>query len=247
MTESASRVAFVTGAGQGLGRAIADALSAAGHSVCYGDIDGDKAAEAARTAPRTAIGVALDVRDKTSIAAAAKVAEDTFGRVSILVNNAARTVARPFFELEAEEWDDVLSVNLRGVLLTSQVFVPDMLEAGWGRVINLSSLAGQRGGPQVQGAHYASSKAGIIGLTRYMAHEFAPKGVTVNCIAPGPILTEATALAPPDKLAMVASAVPVGRIGEASEVGDLATYLASDSAGFLTGTTTDINGGLQMR
>ena len=241
------RTALVTGAAQGLGRAIADSLAEAGMRVCYADVDGDRATLAARSAPGQAMAVQMDVTQRPSIRTAVAQVHDQFGPIEVLVNNAARTVSRPFFEITEEEWDQVIAVNLRGLVLTAQEVLPDMLDAGWGRVINLSSLAGQRGGPQVQGIHYASSKAGIIGATRYIADEFAAKGITVNCIAPGPVLTEATAKAPPEKLAMVAGAIPVGRIGEAAEVGALARYITSEQAGFVTGMTFDINGGLLMR
>ncbi len=244
---AAARTALVTGAGQGLGRAIAAALVAEGHRVAFADIDGERAARAAAEFGDKALAVTVDVRDRASVEAAAAEVTSRFGPIGILVNNAARTVARPFFELTEEEWDDVLTTNLRGMVLTCQTILPGMVEAGWGRVINLASLAGQRGGPQVQGAHYASAKAGIIGLTRYLAHEFAPHGITVNAISPGPILTEATALAPPDKLKAVSSQVPLARLGAAEEVGALAAYLASPLSGFVTGATLDINGGLLMR
>ncbi|WP_116085873.1 SDR family NAD(P)-dependent oxidoreductase [Tropicimonas sp. IMCC34011] len=193
------------------------------------------------------MAVQMDTTQRASIRAAIAQVHDRFGDIGVLVNNAARTVARPFFEITEEEWDEVIAVNLRGTVLTAQEVIPDMIRAKWGRVVNLSSLAGQRGGPQVQGIHYASSKAGIIGATRYLANEFADAGITVNCIAPGPILTEATAKAPPDKLAMVAGSIPVGRIGDAAEVGALARYIVSEDAGFVTGMTFDINGGLLMR
>ncbi|MDT0682020.1 SDR family oxidoreductase [Roseicyclus sp. F158] len=242
-----SRVAFVTGAGQGLGKAIGLALAQAGHSVVFADIDADRAEAAAGDVGPAALGVSVDVRDRASVEAAAERARNRFGPIGILVNNAARTVAQPFAQLTETEWDDVFAVNLRGILLTTQTMVPDMVDAGWGRIINLSSLAGQRGGPQVQGAHYASSKAAIIGLSRYIAHEYASYGITANVIAPGPILTEATALAPKDKLDLLASQIPVGRFGAARDVGALACHLASTAGAFITGATMDINGGLQMR
>jgi len=239
------RTAFVTGAAQGLGLAIARALLAEGHRVVLAD----RATETviARAAELGTLGVTLDVRDKASFAAAIAEAEAAFGPVDILVNNAARTQARDFFAMEAEEWDDVLATNLRSVVFGCQLAAEGMMRRGWGRIVNLASIAGQRGGPQVQGAHYAASKAGIIGLTRYLAHQFAPRGVTVNTIAPGTILTEQTALAPPEKVALVVGQIPLGRIGQAEEVGALAAFLVSDQAAFITGTTQDINGGVLMR
>lgn len=241
------RVAFVTGAAQGLGAAIATALHSAGHKVVLADLNHVKAAALAQSLGEGAMAVAADVRNKASLAAAIAQAEAAFGPIDILINNAARTQARDFFAMEPEEWDDVLATNLRSVVLTCQLLAQGMMARGWGRIINVTSIAGQRGGPQVQGAHYAASKAGIIGLTRYLAHQFATGGVTVNTIAPGTILTEQTALAPPDKVALVVSQIPLGRIGQADEVGALAVYLTSEAAGFVTGMTADINGGVLMR
>ncbi len=237
-----SRTALITGAAQGLGLAIARALHATGHRVILADINLAKVQSAAATL-LGARALPLDVRDKSSFAAALA----QTGPIDILVNNAARTQARDFFEMTGEEWDDVLNTNLRSIVFAAQTFAPAMIAAKWGRILNLASIAGQRGGPQVQGAHYAASKAGIIGLTRYLAHQFAPHGITVNSIAPGTILTEQTALAPPEKVALVVSQIPIQRIGQAEEVGHLAAFLASDNAAFITGTTQDINGGVLMR
>lgn len=242
-----ARTALVTGAAQGLGAAIVRALLAEGHRVVLGDLNVAKAEALAAGLGPGAMAVPLDVRSKPSFAAAVAAAERRFGPIAILVNNAARTQARDLFEITPEEWDDVLATNLRAVLFACQVVAPGMISRGWGRILTLASVAGQRGGPQVQGAHYAASKAGIIGLTRYLAHQLAPHGITVNTIAPGTILTEQTALAPPEKVALVVGQIPLGRIGEAEEVGHLAAFLASERAAFITGTTQDINGGVLMR
>ena len=241
------KTAFITGAAQGLGAAIARALHGAGHRVVLADLNPDKAALIAASLGPNALALPLDVRTKPSFAAAIHATESHFGPIDILVNNAARTQARDFFSMAPDEWDDVLNTNLRSVVFGCQLTAQGMMDRGWGRILNLASIAGQRGGPQVQGAHYAASKAGIIGLTRYLAQQFAPFGVTVNTIAPGTILTEQTALAPPDKVALVVGQIPLKRIGQAHEVGDLAAFLASDSAAFITGTTQDINGGVLMR
>ena len=241
------KTAFITGAAQGLGAAIARALHGAGHRVVLADLNPDKAALIAASLGPNALALPLDVRTKPSFAAAIHATESHFGPIDILVNNAARTQARDFFSMAPDEWDDVLNTNLRSVVFGCQLTAQGMMDRGWGRILNLASIAGQRGGPQVQGAHYAASKAGIIGLTRYLAQQFAPFGVTVNTIAPGTILTEQTALAPPDKVALVVGQIPLKRIGQAHEVGDLAAFLASDRAAFITGTTTDINGGVLMR
>ena len=182
-------VALVTGAGQGLGRAIAHALHAAGHEVAVTDVDADRARRSPGSSiptGRTAAAWALDVRERRAFAEAADAAEERLGPVGVLVNNAALTIARPVFEIDEDEWDEVLAVNLRGVLFGCQVLGPRMRDRGSGRIVNLSSLAGQQGGV-VAGAHYAASKAGIIVLTKIVAKELAGAGVTVNAIAPAAI------------------------------------------------------------
>ena len=244
---STGKTALVTGAAQGLGRAIAGALHAAGHQVALADLNLDKAKAAAAELGKGAIAVAVDVRSKPAVEAAVAQCVAALGPIDILVNNAARTQARDFMAIAPEEWDDVLGINLRGMVFAAQAVLPGMVEKKWGRIVNMSSVAGLRGGPQVQGAHYASSKAAIIGLTRYLAYDFAKHGITVNAIAPGPILTEQTALAPPDKVAMVAAQIPVGRIGDPKDVGALVAHICSDAGGFITGATLDISGGLVMR
>ena len=244
---STGKTALVTGAAQGLGRALAGALHAAGHRVALADLNLDKAKAAAAELGKGAIAVAVDVRSKPVVEAAVAECVAALGPVEILVNNAARTQARDFMAITPEEWDDVLGINLRGMVFAAQAVLPGMVAKKWGRIVNMSSVAGLRGGPQVQGAHYASSKAAIIGLTRYLAYDFAKHGITVNAIAPGPILTEQTALAPPDKVAMVAAQIPVGRIGDPKDVGALVAHICSDAGGFITGATLDISGGLVMR
>jgi 3-oxoacyl-[acyl-carrier protein] reductase len=191
---------------------------------------------------KRARAVECDVRSKESLR---RVFEDA-GDVDVMVNNAARTVARPLWEIEQEEWDDVLAVNLRGVFFGCQLAGEHMRERGRGRIINLSSLAGQQGGA-VAGAHYAASKAGIVVLTKIVAQELAPHGVTVNAIAPAAVRTPVMDEMPADRLEAVRQRIPVGRFGEAEEIGALAAFLASDEAGYITGATLDVNGGLFMR
>jgi 3-oxoacyl-[acyl-carrier protein] reductase len=186
--------------------------------------------------------VECDVRSRESLR---HVIEEA-GDVDVMVNNAARTVARPFWEIEQDEWDDVLAVNLRGVFFGCQLAGEQMRERGRGRIINLSSLAGQQGGT-VAGAHYAASKAGIVVLTKIVAQELAPHGVTVNAIAPAAVRTPVMADMPEDRLEAVRGRIPVGRFGDPEEIGALAAFLASDEAGYITGATVDVNGGLFMR
>jgi 3-oxoacyl-[acyl-carrier protein] reductase len=193
------------------------------------DVNIEGAEAVARSLGDRARAVECDVRSKESLR---RVVEDA-DAVDVMVNNAARTVARPFWEIEEDEWDDQLAGER-------------MRERGRGRIINLASLAGQQGGA-VAGAHYAASKAGIVVLTKIVAQELAPHGVTVNAIAPAAMRTPVMDAMPADRLEAVRQRIPVGRFGEAEEVGALAAFLASDEAGYITGATLDVNGGLFMR
>jgi 3-oxoacyl-[acyl-carrier protein] reductase len=206
------------------------------------DVNVEGAARVAASLGERARTVECDVRSKDSLR---RVIEDA-GEIDVMVNNAARTVSGPFWEIPQDEWDDVLAVNLRGVFFGCQLAGEHMRERRRGRIINLASLAGQQGGT-VAGAHYAASKAGIIVLTKIVAQELAPYGVTVNAIAPAAVRTPVMDDMPPDRLEAVRQRIPVGRFGEAEEVGALAAFLASDEAGYITGATLDINGGLVMR
>jgi 3-oxoacyl-[acyl-carrier protein] reductase len=236
------RAAIVTGAAQGLGEAIARALHARGATVVLADLNVEPADDVAASLGERARAVECDVRSKGSLR---RVLEEA-GEVDVMVNNAARTVSRPFWEIGEDEWDDVLAVNLRGVFFGCQLAGEHMRERGRGRIVNLSSLAGQQGGT-VAGAHYAASKAGIIVLTKIVAQELAPHGVTVNAIAPAAVRTPVMDDLPADRLEAVRQRIPVGRFGEPEEVAAMAAFLASDEAGYITGATLDINGGLLMR
>jgi 3-oxoacyl-[acyl-carrier protein] reductase len=243
------RNAIVTGAARGLGEAIARALAEQGARVLLADLNAEGAcATAAAIDPRgeRAVAVEVDVRDRDSIQRAFDGAVRRFGRVDILVNNAARTISRSIWEIEADEWDDVLAVNLRGVLFGCQIAGPHMREQGFGRIVNLASLAGQQGGV-VAGAHYAASKAGIVVLTKIAARELAPYAVTVNAVAPAAIAGPIMDALPPERVEELARSIPVGRVGRPEEVGALVAFLASDEAGYITGATLDVNGGLFMR
>jgi len=243
------RTAIVTGAAQGIGEAIARALYSNGATVVVADVNGDAADAAARKidpAGERAWATEVDVRDRGSLDSLVGQTISKCGRIEILVNNAARTVTRPIWEIDAEEWDDVLAVNLRGVLFGCQIVGPHMQEQGWGRIINLGSLAGQQGG-LIAGAHYAASKAGVIVLTKIVAKALAGHGVTVNAIAPAAISGPAMDAMPPEQVTSLPAAIPVGRVGQPEEIAALAAFLASDDAGYITGATIDINGGLLMR
>ena len=191
--------------------------------------------------------VALDVRSRTSFAAAIEETINRNGRLDVLVNNAAITIRRPFFDIDEDEWDEVQAVNLRGVFLGSRLAGEIMRDQGSGRIINLSSLGRRQVGSVVNGAHYAASKGGILALTKVVAQELAPFGVTVNAVAPAAIDGPVMGALSGDEVEALARSIPVGRLGTPDDVAALVAFLASDAAGFITGATFDVNGGLLMR
>jgi 3-oxoacyl-[acyl-carrier protein] reductase len=246
---SEQRVAVVTGAARGLGQAVADRLVADGYGVVYADLNAPgsgAAAAAADPSGASTLAVELDVRELDSVQACLDAATGHWGRVDAWVNNAAVTVARSFFEIDPSEWDDLIATNLRGTYFGCRVAGLHMRERGAGRIVNLSSIAGQRGA-SVNGVHYAASKAGIVAITRFAASELAPFGVTVNALAPAAIEGPSVAAAPADQVAAMVRTIPVGRLGRPEEVAALVAFLVSDEAGFVTGATYDINGGMLMR
>jgi 3-oxoacyl-[acyl-carrier protein] reductase len=249
MTGDPARIAVVTGAGRGLGEAIAARLVLDGLGVVYADRDQEAAAATAARVDadreRTLV-VHTDVRDLASVQSCLDAALNRWGKVDVWVNNAARTEATPFFEIDPEEWDDVLATNLRGTYLGCRVAGQHMRERGAGRILNLASLAGQWG-RSITGVHYAASKAGIVAITRFAAIALAPHGVTVNAIAPGPIDGPSVAAMPAERVAAYAQQIPVQRLGRPEEVAALAAFLASEGTGYITGATYDVNGGMLMR
>jgi 3-oxoacyl-[acyl-carrier protein] reductase len=242
-------VAVVTGSAQGLGEAIAARFVGDGYRVVYADVNDEvnrRTAGAVDASGQRALAMRVDVRELDSVQDCLDAAVSRWGRVDVWVNNAARTEARTFLEIDPAEWDDVLAVNLRGTYFGCRVAGRHMCERGSGRIVNLASLAGQWGRSPT-GAHYAASKAGIMAVTKYAATAFAPNGVTVNAIAPTAIEGPAVAAMAPEQVASYAAQIPVGRLGRPEEVASLAAFLASDEAGFVTGATYDLNGGLLMR
>lgn len=243
-------VALVTGAGQGLGQRSCARLLAAGFDVVVSDRDLELAKASAAQLQGTGgrlLALELDVGSKADFERALAQVLEHFGALQVVVNNAAVTRTTPLMQISPEEFDAVVGLNLRSVFLGCQVFGAHLAEAGYGRIINMASLAGQNGGTAT-GAHYAASKGAIITLTKVFAKEFAARGVTVNAIAPGPIDSPAVRAAiPPERLVGLLDNIPVQRLGDADFVGDLIVQLARPEAYFTTGATWDVNGGLFMR
>lgn len=243
-----TRGAIVTGAAQGLGRMVAEELLRQGFEVALTDRDGKAAEATARELGAGALAIRLDVLEKADFQAALATLRERWGVPAVLVNNAALTLTTPLLEIAPEEFSRVLDINLRGTFLGCQVVGAVMAQAGHGRIINMASLAGQNGGT-ASGAHYASSKAGILTLTKIFAREFAPRGVTVNAVAPGPMdLPSVHAAVPAERLArLIQDNIPVKRLGNPRFVARLVALLAGEDADFATGAAWDVNGGIFMR
>jgi len=244
--ELAGRVAIVTGAGQGMGRAVVERLSTAGARIVANDVRPDAAngvAAGVRDTGGQAVAAPGDVTSARDVAAMAKTALEAFGAVHILVNNAGVLRPTAVIDIEEDEWDMVVGVNLKGTYLCSRAVLPAMREAGWGRIVNLSSTAGKNVST-VGGAHYTAAKAGILGFTRHLAKEEAGFGITVNAVCPGLIDTEMVRnTIDAARAKAYAAGFPISRLGRPEEVAELVAFLASDRAAYITGASLDINGG----
>ena len=233
------KVALVTGASRGIGRAIALALGEAGVDVAVNFLVQEKAAQdtcqQVRGFGRRTLAIQADVSRAAEVARLVKTAEEGLGPVEILVNNSGITRPQPFYEITERDWDELLDTNLKSMFLATQQVLPGMRARHWGRIINLSSVAAQTGG--VVGPHYAASKAGILGLTHSYAALLSREGITVNAIAPALIYTEMVAVNPKAR----ADLIPVGRFGTVEEVAGIAVMLARN--GYITGQTINVNGG----
>ncbi len=247
MANLQGRIALVTGASQGIGRACALELARAGATVVLAARNEAKLAEAVaeiEAAGGQAAAFALDVSNEESIKAGAKAVLERFGKVEILVNNAGITRDGLMMSMKRADWDDVLGTNLTGAFLLTQALLRPMLKNRWGRIINISSVVGRTG--QAGQVNYAASKAGLIGLTRSIAREVASRGITVNAVAPGYIETPMTAVLDEKQRTAMMAQIPLGRAGTDAEIAQSVAFLASDAAGYITGHVLDVNGGMFM-
>ena len=254
------RVALVTGASQGIGRACAIALAQAGATVALAARNegklGEVAAEinnlvAMQSADSGGMQLSagakvftLDLASEESIKECAKAVIGGLGKIDILVNNGGITRDILSLRMKKKDWDDVLSTNLTGSFLMTQAAMGSMLKTRWGRVINIASVVGETG--QAGQANYAASKAGLIGLTKSLARELASRGITVNAVAPGYIETAMTAVLTEEQKTAMTSQVPLGRAGTDRDIAAAVAFLASEEAGYITGHTLDVNGGMYM-
>ncbi len=244
--EFQGRVAIVTGAGRGMGRAVAQRLAAGGASVVINDLrfeDAQRVADQLTAQGTKSLAVAGDVTRLSDVRRLVDSTTDTFGALHILINNAGVLRPTPVIDIEEDEWDFVVGVNLKGTYLCSRAALPSMRAEGWGRIVNFSSTAGKNVST-VGGAHYTAAKAGILGFTRHLAKEEAGYGITVNSVCPGLIDTEMVRdTISVERADAYADSFPIQRLGEPEEVAELVAFLASDRASYITGASLDINGG----
>jgi NAD(P)-dependent dehydrogenase (short-subunit alcohol dehydrogenase family) len=249
MSEPARRVAIVTGGGSGIGLAISERLAADGNAVAIFDRDETAATTAAakiEAAGGAAIGLAVDVTDRTQIDAGVESTASRLGPPTILVNCAGLDGFDPFLSISADKWNRILAVNLTGTFDCCQAVVPHMLEAGWGRIVNISSSSAHGGQPLM--THYVAAKAGVIGFTKALALELGPKGITVNTIPPGfidtPMLRRSEEKGQLGKgVDFHAARTPVRRVGRPDDIAAACAFLVRDDASFITGQVIGVNGG----
>ncbi|MDP7486334.1 MAG: 3-oxoacyl-ACP reductase family protein [Dehalococcoidia bacterium] len=244
--ELSGRVVIVTGAGRGMGRAVAVRLAKAGASVAVNDLEpaaADETAELVISQGGTAIAVAGDISDSSFVESLVGDAVEEYGDVNILVNAAGILRRTAVFDMPETEWDFVMNVNLKGTFLCSKTVLISMRRSGWGRIVNFSSTAGKTTST-LGGAHYTASKHAVLGLTRHMAMEEAAHGITVNAVCPGLINTEMVQHEVDDeRLKRYTDGFPIHRLGEPFEAAELVAFLASDRAAYITGQGFDISGG----
>jgi len=238
-----ARVALVTGGTRGIGRAIVERLKADGMKVAAGYSGNDAAAEACAKE----LGVMVIKGNVGSFEDCRRAAEEVtaeLGTIEVLVNNAGITRDGVFHRMTSEQWSEVIRVNMDSLFNMTRQVIDGMREREWGRIVNISSINGQKG--QIGQTNYSAAKAGMIGFTKALALENAKKGVTVNCIAPGYIDTEMVQAVPEKVLESIIGQIPVGRLGRGDEIADMVAFLAGEHAGYVTGSTLSLNGGQYM-
>ena len=241
------KIALVTGASRGIGKAISDMLGAQGASII-----GTATSEAGATAISQRFadaglkgeGMRLDVSDDASVEAVVKQISETYGPVGILVNNAGITRDNLLMRMKNDEWDDVVNTNLSSVYRMSKACLRPMMKAKTGRIINIASVVGASG--NAGQTNYAAAKAGMFGFTKSLAREVGSRGITVNAVAPGFIDTDMTRELPDAQRATLLASIPLGRLGQPEEIASVVTFLASDAAAYVTGETIHVNGGMYM-
>jgi 3-oxoacyl-[acyl-carrier protein] reductase len=238
------RVALVTGASRGIGAAIAAAFVGAGAKVVGTATSPDGASRISDTLGERGRGAVLNITDEDSVQALFKELQDTEGAPTIVVNNAGITRDNLLLRMKTEEWEDVLATNLSGAYRVCKASLRGMMKARYGRIINIASVIGVMGNPGQ--ANYAAAKAGIIGFSKSLAREVGSRMITVNVVAPGFIDTDMTRVLPEDQRQALLNQIPLGRLGETSDIANAVTFLASDAAGYITGETLHVNGGMLM-
>lgn len=246
-----ARVAVVTGAASGIGFGVARQLASDGHAVALLDLDGEAAQDAAKeltTGGHRATGYGVDVADRGALESVYSAVRRDLGPVTIVVTSAGIEAFDPATDITPEKWDRIIAVNLTGTFVSLQLALADMLEAGWGRIVTISSSSAQSGAPNM--AHYVASKGGVIGLTKALARELASQGITANTIPPTIVDTpmarkgESGGHVPP--VEMMATMVPLGRAGTPGDIAAACSFLCSDEAGYITGQIIGVNGGMYI-
>ncbi len=242
------KTAVVTGSGRGLGKAIALKLAQMGANIVLNDIVSSDAVDATAEEFKAAgFNVAVtkgDVRNTEDVKEMVKTAVDKFGSLDILVNNAGITKDKPMALMSEEDWDAVLDINLKGAFICTKAAAKVMIKQRSGKIVNIASVAGRYGNPGQ--ANYSASKAGLIGLTKTTAKEFAPRGITCNAVAPGLIQSKMTDVLPEDVKKNYLNNIPLGRFGTPEDVANVVAFLSSDDSNYVTGQVIDIDGGLVM-
>ncbi len=244
MFDLTGKGALVTGASGGIGGGIAKALHGQGANVAISGTRAERLEQLAAELGSRVWVLPCDLRDRPAVAQLPDAAEKAIGQVDILVNNAGITHDNLFMRMKDEEWDDVIAVNLTSVFVLTRGILRGMMRRRYGRIVNVASIAGVLGNPG-QG-NYAASKAGLVGMTKSLAREVASRGVTANCISPGFISTPMTDALTPKQVEAIAAAIPAQKFGVPDDIAATAVYLASDEAGYVTGETIHVNGGMVM-